>query len=89
MFIYGILKSLRLGYISGKKYERVASSAYDLMVDTFAVSSKSDNILNLDWTVQTGSLSSNGTFEVCFTLFFFWDGTGAARVNEEIGVWRI
>lgn len=64
MFVYGILKALRLGYVKGKQYERVAESGYELMVETFAVASKSDNILNLDWTVQTGSLSSNGTFEV-------------------------
>jgi len=68
MFVYGLLKALRLGYISGKKYERSALQGYELMTETFAVSSKSDNILNLDWTVQTGSLSSNGTFEVRTTL---------------------
>lgn len=70
MFVYGILKALRLGYISGKKYEETALSGYNLMVDTFVVSSKSDNILNLDWTVQTGSLSSNGTYDVCTSYIY-------------------
>lgn len=64
MFVYGLLKSLRLGYVSGDKYRKSALAAFDLMVNTFTASSKTDGILNLDWTVQTGSLSSNGTFEV-------------------------
>lgn len=72
VFVYGILKALRLGYISGSKYRRTALDGYELMVNTFTSSSKTDNILNLDWTVQTGSLSSNGTFEVSQT---FWIST--------------
>lgn len=64
MFVYGLLKSLRLGYISGEKYEAAALSGYELMTETFAEPRDSDGALVWGWTVQTGSLSSNGTFEV-------------------------
>lgn len=65
MFVYGLFKGLRLGYISGDKYEAAATSGWDLMTGTFAEKTESDGALVWGWTVQTGSLSSNGTFEVC------------------------
>lgn len=64
MFVYGLLKGLRLGYISGEKYEAAATSGYELMTGTFAEKRDTDGSLGWGWTVQTGSLSSNGTFEV-------------------------
>lgn len=64
MFVYGLFKGLRLGYISGEKYEAAAISGYELMTGTFAEKKESDGALVLGWTVQTGSLSSNATFEV-------------------------
>lgn len=64
MFVYGLFKSLRLGYISGEQYEAAATSGWDLMTGTFAEKTESDGALVYGWTVQTGSLSSNGTFEV-------------------------
>ncbi|KAI8211127.1 Unsaturated rhamnogalacturonyl hydrolase YteR [Colletotrichum sp. SAR 10_76] len=63
MFVYGLLKSIRLGYITGDKYLKAALDGYKLMTDTFAEVRKNDNALLYEWTVQTGSLSSNGTFE--------------------------
>jgi len=65
MFVYGLFKSLRHGYISGEQYEAAATSGYELMTDTFAHPIESDGSLAWRWTAQTGSLSSNGTFEVC------------------------
>ncbi|KAH7063422.1 glycosyl hydrolase-like protein family 88 [Macrophomina phaseolina] len=63
MFVYGLLKSLRNGYIEGEKYLKAALGGYKLMTETFAEERKSDGSLAWEWTVQTGSLSSNGTFE--------------------------
>lgn len=64
MFVYGLFKALRLGYISGEQYEAAATSGWDLMTGTFAEKREPDGALVWGWTVQTGSLSSNGTFEV-------------------------
>lgn len=64
MFVYALLKSLRLGYISGSQYQDAALSGYDLMTSTFLRENADDGSLVWEWTAQTGSLSSNGTFEV-------------------------
>ncbi|TDZ53985.1 Unsaturated rhamnogalacturonyl hydrolase YteR [Colletotrichum trifolii] len=71
MFVYGLLKSLRLGYIEGDRYLKTALSGYKLMTDTFSTSRKSDNALVYGWTVQTGSLSSNGSFEYYASMPLF------------------
>ncbi|PSN62435.1 cell wall glycosyl hydrolase YteR [Corynespora cassiicola Philippines] len=63
MFVYGLFKALRHGYIEGDKYTKAALSGYELMTETFVKERRADNALILEWTVQTGSLSSNGTFE--------------------------
>lgn len=68
MFVYGLFKSLRLGYISGPQYEAAALSGYDLMTSTFLNKNSHDGSLAWEWTAQTGSLSSNGTFEVCISM---------------------
>lgn len=65
MFVYSLFKSLRLGYLSGEKYEDTATSGWELMTSDFA-RERLDGALAWEWTVQVGSLSSNGTFEVCF-----------------------
>lgn len=64
MFIYGLLKALRMGYISGQHYLQAALDGYQLATSTFASPRSDDGSLAYEWTVQTGSLSSNGTFEV-------------------------
>lgn len=64
MLVNGLFKALRMGYITGDKYLQVALDGYELMTDTFAVPNAQDGSLAYEWTVQTGSLSSNGTFEV-------------------------
>lgn len=63
MFVYGLFKGVRRGYLQDKKYLDVALSGYKLMTETFAQPRKADGALMWEWTVQTGSLSSNGTFE--------------------------
>lgn len=64
MFVYGLFKGVRHGYLEGKKYLDAALSGYELLTETFAEPRKSDGALVWGWTVQTGSLSSNGSFEV-------------------------
>lgn len=78
MFVYGLFKGLRLGYISGDQYEAAATSGWDLMIGTFAEKREPDGALLWGWTVQTGSLSSNGTFEVSPLADFhtIWGGGG-------------
>jgi rhamnogalacturonyl hydrolase YesR len=64
IFVHGLFKSLHLGYISGELYEAAATSDYELMIGTFSRSQESDGSSAWLSTIQTGSLSSNGTFEV-------------------------
>ena len=69
MFVYGLFKALRMGYLEGEKYEGAATSGYGLLTGEFAKEDAGDGSLDWEWTVQVGSLSSNGTFEVCGFLF--------------------
>lgn len=64
MFVCGLLKGRRLGYLDGDKYLSAALDGYALLTDTFAEPRTEDGALSWEWTVQTGSLSSNGTLEV-------------------------
>lgn len=71
MFVYGLFKALRMGYIEGGKYLNAALSGYELMTKTFAQPRTHDGSLGWEWTVQTGSLSSNGTFEYYASMPLF------------------
>ncbi|KAH8734490.1 cell wall glycosyl hydrolase YteR [Ilyonectria robusta] len=71
MFVYGLLKAHRMGYIKEKKYLQAALDGYKLMTDTFASPRGRDEALAYEWTVQTGSLSSNGTFEYYASMPLF------------------
>ncbi|KAL5324667.1 hypothetical protein ACEPPN_009215 [Leptodophora sp. 'Broadleaf-Isolate-01'] len=71
MFVYGLLKALRKGYIKGEQYRRSALQGYKLMTESFVSESKPSGELNLEWGVQTGSLSSNGTFEYYASMPIF------------------
>ncbi|KAF2132375.1 glycoside hydrolase family 105 protein [Dothidotthia symphoricarpi CBS 119687] len=71
MFVYGLFKSLRLGYVSGAKYVDAAMSAWELMTGVFVEERGGDGALAWGWTVQTGSLSSNGSFEYYASIPLF------------------
>lgn len=72
MFVYGLFKGLRMGYLVGKEFERATESGYGLLTGEFARVDQGDGSLDWEWTVQVGSLSSNGTFEVrSFCSFSF------------------
>ncbi|KAF9269864.1 glycoside hydrolase family 105 protein [Marasmius fiardii PR-910] len=64
MFVYSLLKGVRLGYIkdSDGTIVKAAKKAYGYMTSHW-ISEKSDG--TMDWldTVEVGSLSGNGTFE--------------------------
>lgn len=72
MFVYGLLKAVRKGYLEDKKYLKSALAGYKLMTETFASPRRHDGSLGWEWTVQTGSLSSNGTFEVSIYFHSSW-----------------
>lgn len=63
MFTYGFLRGIRTGLLDEATYLAPAKQAYAMMVDTFVVE-QDDGTLDWEGTVQVGSLSSNGTYEV-------------------------
>jgi rhamnogalacturonyl hydrolase YesR len=68
MFTYGFLKGMRKGYLKEKDYSRAATKGYGLLVDEF-ISKNGNGTLNWEGTVEVGSLSSNGSFEVRSNFF--------------------
>ncbi|KAH7246739.1 glycosyl hydrolase [Fusarium tricinctum] len=71
MFVNGLFKAMRKGYIHGDKYLQSALTGYKLMTSKFAQPHPHDGALAWEWTVQTGSLSSNGTFEYYASMPLF------------------
>jgi rhamnogalacturonyl hydrolase YesR len=63
MFVYAILKGIRIGYLDSATYKSTAVTAYEKLVSKF-VTTASDG--GLDWagTVSVGSLSGKGDFDV-------------------------
>ncbi|KAF3013784.1 hypothetical protein E8E14_010675 [Neopestalotiopsis sp. 37M] len=62
MFVLGMLRGIRSGYIESADYLGPAQKGYNLLVDRFVVDN-GDGTLNWEGTVQVGSLGSNGTYE--------------------------
>jgi rhamnogalacturonyl hydrolase YesR len=63
MFTYALLRGIRKGFIPAKEYKPVALDGYSLLKNKF-LSHNANGTLNWEGTVQVGSLSGNGTFEV-------------------------
>lgn len=63
MFVYSLLKGIRVGLLDKATYFPAAERAYQYIVDAF-VEEKSNGTLYWEGTVQVGSLSGNGTFDV-------------------------
>jgi rhamnogalacturonyl hydrolase YesR len=63
MFTWGWLKGIKLGFLDEVEYLDAAMKAYALMTERF-VKENPDGTLNWEGTVEVGSLSSNGTYEV-------------------------
>ncbi|OKL60587.1 hypothetical protein UA08_04012 [Talaromyces atroroseus] len=71
MFVYGLYKGVRLGYLSSaaERHRETANRAYEYLVDTFVV--KNDNgTLGWNGTVSVCSLNSPATYEVFFSMSF-------------------
>lgn len=62
MFVYSLLKGVRLEYISG--YETVAAHAYRYVVDNFVV--KNGSAISYNGTVTVCSLNSTASYEVSY-----------------------
>ena len=67
MFVYSLLKAVRLGYLndSDGKIVAAAKKAYGYMVDNWVVD-HGDGTMDWKNTVQVGSLNTDGSYEVCF-----------------------
>ena len=63
MFVYSLLKGIRMGYLDQKEFFPVAEKAYNYMTNTF-VKTAANGTADWEGTVVVGSLSGNATFEV-------------------------
>lgn len=70
MFAYGFLKGMRMGYLEEKEYRKPTQLAYELLT-TYAVANGTNCTLNWQGTVEVGSLSGNGTYDVSFSILFW------------------
>lgn len=61
MFTYGLLGE--------EEYRGLADRAFQSLVDDFVTENEADDALNLEGTVEVGSLSSNGTYNVSLGLY--------------------
>lgn len=70
MFIYSLLKAVRVGYVEDTNGTIVAAAkkAYKYMVDNWVVDN-GDGTMNWLNTVQVGSLNTDGSFQVCCSIF--------------------
>jgi len=74
MFVYGFLKAVRKGYLTGTIYKPVAKRAYEYLVNNYIVK-ETDGTLGWEGTVLVGALDTPGDFDVscycCCCLFLF------------------
>ena len=70
MFTYSMLKAIRLGYIDSATYLPAAKKAYALMIAKHALDTGVGGTLNWEGTVEVGSLSGTGSYEVSFPPSF-------------------
>lgn len=82
MFTAGWLQGIRAGLLDKAEYLGVAQKAYDLILDRF-VKENADGTLNWEGTVEVGSLSSNGSYEVRRVPFFSPDPRGTNAYSRK------
>ena len=63
MFVAGLLNGLSTGLLDRAEYGKLADKALNNMIEEF-VTENDDGTINFVETVEVGSLSSNGTYEV-------------------------
>ncbi|KAF8848156.1 putative unsaturated glucuronyl hydrolase [Acephala macrosclerotiorum] len=64
MFIYAMLKGIRMGYLDSATYLSTATSAYEKLIEKFVSVNETDGGLDWKGTVSVGSLSGKGDFDV-------------------------
>lgn len=72
MFVYGLMHGIRTGLLEEEEYGQVADESWEYLMDEF-VTKNDDGTLNFIKTVEVGSLSSNGTYEVSIAI---WAASG-------------
>ncbi|KAB5593453.1 Cell wall glycosyl hydrolase [Ceratobasidium theobromae] len=77
MFVYALLKGIRLGFLDKATYFPVAEKAYKYMVDKFVIE-ESDGTLGFEGTVAVGSLNGTGDYNYYISV--------AKRKNDPKGV---
>jgi hypothetical protein len=73
MFTYGLLHGVRIGLLSEEEYGELADRAFQTLLDDFVTENEENGTLNFEGTVEVGSLSSNGTYEVSIISIFRGD----------------
>ncbi|KAK2629266.1 hypothetical protein QTJ16_000086 [Diplocarpon rosae] len=63
MFVYAILKGIRLGYLDSTAYLETATTAYHSLVEKFVFLNQTDGGLNWEGTVSVGSLKDKGDYD--------------------------
>lgn len=80
MFVYGLYKGARLGYLpQQQKYIDAADKAYEYLANTFVVNNH-NGTLSWNGTVSVCSLNSTANYEVCL-LFLYLDRLGVANAD--------
>ncbi|KAF2219111.1 putative cell wall glycosyl hydrolase YteR [Elsinoe ampelina] len=77
MFVYALLKGVRLGYI-GDEYVAPMKRGYEYLGNTFVKRNETDGLVDWTGTVVVGSLNSNASFE-------YYTGV-ATQINDLKGV---
>jgi rhamnogalacturonyl hydrolase YesR len=62
MFTFGLLRGMRLGFLSEDEYLSTAETGYKTLVDRWVTENPNNGTLNWEGTVQVGSLSSNASY---------------------------
>lgn len=71
MFVYAMLKGIRMGYLDKAEYFETAIAGYNGLLETFVFTNATDGGLDFEGTVSVGSLSGKGDFAVSDALVSF------------------
>ncbi|KAI9147159.1 rhamnogalacturonyl hydrolase [Paramyrothecium foliicola] len=63
MFVTGLLRGIRLGFLDEKEYLPAGEFGYKTLVDRWVTENPNNGTINWEGTVQVGSLNSNATIE--------------------------
>ncbi|KAI6710530.1 hypothetical protein JHW43_006971 [Diplocarpon mali] len=63
MFVYALLKGIRMGYLDSATYLETATTAYCSLVEKFLFVNQTDGALDWEGTVSVGSLKDTGDYD--------------------------